>query len=192
MKEKLSKKEKIIKAALKIITKKGNMNFTIREVIVDADVNIASVNYYFGTKRKLIQEIEGKFLQTLLDLQTILQNPQLPPKQRLNQWASTLLEDLIENPGIVLIFTNKLILTDQFDETIELFVQENNRYLQSIIEEITEIEDEEQIQLKIIQFNAALFFPMLFLKNSEKIFGASIQDKEFRTKYIQTIINSIL
>lgn len=58
MKEKLSKKDKIINAALKIITERGNMNFTIREVVLDADVNIASVNYYFGTKRKLIQEIE--------------------------------------------------------------------------------------------------------------------------------------
>lgn len=192
MKEKLSKKDKIIKAALKIIAEKGNMNFTIREVVLNADVNIASVNYYFGTKKKLIQEIEKKFIQTLLDFQIILTSPQFPPKQRLFKWALTLIEELVQNPGIVLILSNKLILTDQFDENIELFVQENNRYLQTIIEEITGIEDEEQTQLKIIQFNAALFFPMLFIKNSEIIFGVSTQDEEFRNKYVQTIINSIL
>ena len=192
MKEKLSKKDKIINAALKIITEKGNMNFTIREVILDADVNIASVNYYFGTKRKLIQEIEKKFILTLLNFQTILTNPQIPPKQRLFQWAYALIEELIKNPGIVLILSNKLILTEQFDENIELFIAENNRFLNAIIKEITGIEEEEQIQLKIIRFNADLFFPMLFLKNSEKIFGFSVEDNIIRNKYVKSVIDSIL
>jgi len=192
LKDIISKKDKIINAALKIITEKGNMNFTIREVIVDADVNIASVNYYFGTKRKLIQEIEKKFIQTLLDFQTILTNPQISPKQQLFQWAYTLIEELVKNPGIVLILSNKLILTEQFDENIELFIEENNRYLRTIIKEITGIEDDEQIQLKITRFNADLFFPMLFIKNSEKIFGFSIQDDEIRNKYVKSVIDSIL
>ena len=192
MKEKLSKKDKIINAALKIITERGNMNFTIREVVLDADVNIASVNYYFGTKRKLIQEIEKKFIQTLSDFQSILTNPQLSPQQQLFEWACTLIEELIKNPGIVLILSNKLILTEQFDENIELFIKENNQYLNSIIKKITGIEDDEQIQLKITRINADLFFPMLFIKNSEKIFGFSIKDPEIRNKYVKSVIDSIL
>ena len=191
-KEKLSKKDKIVQAALKIIAKKGNMNFTIREVILDAEVNIASVNYYFGTKKKLIQEIEKKFMQTLLESQTILTNPQIPPKQRLVQWTETIIGVILKNPGIVLIFSNKLIMTEQFDETVELFFQENNQYLNNLIKKITGIEDEEQLQLKIVQFNAELFFPMLFIKNSEKIFGFSIQDDAIRSKYVKSVIDSIL
>lgn len=192
MKEKISKKDKIINAALKIITKKGNMNFTIRDVILDADVNIASVNYYFGTKKKLIQEIEKKFIQTLHEYNIILKNPKIPPKQRLFKWAYTIIEDLIKNPGIVSILSNKLILTEQFDENMELFIQENTKYLGEIIKEITGIEDEEQIQLRIIRFDADLFFPMLFSKNSEKIFSFSIYDPKILTKYIDLIIDSIL
>ena len=114
MKEKLSKKDQIINAALKIITKKGNMNFTIREVIMDAEVNIASVNYYFGTKKKLIQEIERKFLQSFIDFQIILKNTQIPPKQRLYQWSSALIEHLINNPGLKFHFTMNLILPKNF------------------------------------------------------------------------------
>ena len=192
MKEKLSKKDKIINAALKIITEKGNLNFTIREVILDADVNIASVNYYFGTKRKLIQEVEKKFIDTFNEFQNILKNHQIPPKQRLIQWANNLLENLINNPGIVLILSNKLILTEQFDESIDFFIQENNRHLSAIIKSITGIEEEEQIQLKIMRVNADLFFPMLFTKNSEQIFGFSISEVAIRNKYIISVIDSIL
>ena len=192
MEKKISKKDKIINAALKIITKKGNMDFTIRDVILDADVNIASVNYYFGTKKKLIQEIEKKFIETLFEYNIILKNPKIPPKQRLFKWAYTIIEDLINNPGIISILSNKLILTEQFDENIELFIQEHNGYLSAIIKEITGIEDEEQIYLRIIRFDADLFFPMLFSRNAEKIFGFSIYDPEIRNKYIKLVIDSIL
>ncbi|MHA1672509.1 MAG: TetR/AcrR family transcriptional regulator [Promethearchaeota archaeon] len=192
MKEKLSKKDQIINAALKIITKKGNMNFTIREVIMDAEVNIASVNYYFGTKKKLIQEIEKKFLQSFIDFQILLKNTKIPPKQRLFEWSSALIEHLINNPGIVLILSNKLILTEQFDEDFEILNQENNHWLSEIVKEITGIKEEEQIQLRVVRFNAALYFPMLFVTNSEKMFGFSIQDDGIRKKYVQSIIDSIL
>lgn len=192
MKEKLSKKDKIINAALKLITKKGNMNFTIREVIIDAEVNIASVNYYFGTKKKLIQEIEKKFLHTFQEFQIILKNTQISPKQRLIQWSYALLEYLVNNPGIVLILTNKLILTEDFDMEYEIFTQDNNRYLSEIIKEITGIEETEQIQLKVIRFNADLFFPMLFVGNSENLFGLPFQDEGTRNKYIKSVIDSIL
>ncbi|MHA1474021.1 MAG: TetR/AcrR family transcriptional regulator [Promethearchaeota archaeon] len=192
MEKKISKKDKIINAALKIITKKGNMDFTIRDVVLDADVNIASVNYYFGTKKKLIQEIEEKFIQTLFKYNLILKNPKIPPKQRLFKWAYTIIEDLINNPGIVSILSNKLILTEQFDEKIESFMHEHTNYLSVIIKEITGIEDEEQIKLRIIRFDADLFFPMLFSSNSKKIFGFSIYDPKIRTKYVESVINSIL
>lgn len=67
------------------------MIFTIREVILDADVNIASVNYYFGTKKKLIQEIEHNYMRKLLEIQVILGNTQDTPKKK----ADTLVSDNI-------------------------------------------------------------------------------------------------
>lgn len=191
MPKKPSKKDKILNTTLKIIAKKGNLNFTIREVILDAEVNIASVNYYFGTKRKLVEEIEKKIITTLIEFQEILLNSLVHPKQRLKKWANTLVDFLVESPGIILILSNKLISSDKFEGNIESFIQENNRLLALIIKEITGIEKDE-IQLKVMQINAGLFYPMLFINNSTEMFGISIQDPIVRKKYVKLTLNSIL
>jgi TetR/AcrR family transcriptional regulator, regulator of cefoperazone and chloramphenicol sensitivity len=191
MPEKVSKKDKIIQAALKIITKRKNMNFTIREVILDADVNIASVNYYFGTKKKLIQEIERSYMRKLLEIQKILGNTQVPPKERLLLWSQTIYEDVLKNPGLILILNNKLILSEEYDTEIELFIQNHNDSLRSIIREITGIKEEEQINFRVARLNADLIFPLLFMNKFEKIFGFPIQNKILRNKYIDSVIKSI-
>ena len=192
MQRKPSKKDKILNTTLKIIAKKGNLNFTIREVILDADVNIASVNYYFGTKRKLVEEIEKKIIVTLIEFQKTLFNYLIPPKQRFIQWANTLVDFLLESPGIILILSNKLISTEKFEGNIESFIQDNNKHLAAIIKEITGIEEEEEIRLKVMQINASLFYPLLFIDNSTGMFGISIQDPIIRKKYVKLTLNTIL
>ncbi|MHA1802482.1 MAG: TetR/AcrR family transcriptional regulator, partial [Candidatus Heimdallarchaeaceae archaeon] len=162
MKRKISNKEKILNAALKLIAEKGNLDFTIREVVLDAEVNIASVNYYFGTKKKLIQEIENKYIEKLLEIQKILKDTQIKPKERLVAWINTLFEYMLDNPGLISIFSSKLFITESINTTLELFLQENNNYLAQIIREITSIE-EKTLKFKLLQINASLFFPMIFV-----------------------------
>ena len=191
MKEKISKKDKIINTTLKLIAEKGNLNFTIREIVLDADVNVASVNYYFGTKRKLIQEIEDKFSKNFTEFESILEDTQIPPKERLLNWANTLIEYLVSNPGIILIMSNKLFLPKDFDSEIELIIQRTNMHLSRIIREITNIKKEEIIQFKLVRLNADLTFPVLFLKDFSNLFGFSFQDKESREKYIKSVIDTI-
>lgn len=191
MERKVSRKEKILNAALKIISEKGNLDFTIREVVLDADVNVASVNYYFGTKKKLIQEIEKKYFEKLLEIQEILKDTQSKPKQRLVKWANTLFEYMFNNPGLISILNNKLFLISTLDTTLELFLQENNNYLAQIIRKITSI-DEKNLKFKLSQINATLFFPMILARNIENLFGFSFNDPENRKEYVKSIIDSII
>lgn len=92
---------------------------------------------------------------------------------------------------MILILNSKLILSEDYDAEIELFIQNHNDSLRSIIKEITEITEEEQINFKVARLNADLFFPLLFMNKFEKIFGFSIQDKILRNKYINSVINSM-
>lgn len=190
LKRVVSKKEKILNAALKLIAEKGNLDFTIREVVIDADVNIASVNYYFGTKKKLIQEIENKYVENLLEIQKILKDTQIKPKDRLVKWTNTLFEYMLNNPGLIPIFSSKLFITESIDSTLELFLLESNLYLTQIIREITSIK-ESVLKFKLLQINASLFFPMIFVNNTEKLFGFSFKDLEIRKEYVKSIIDSI-
>ncbi len=50
-------REKILKSAWKLFAKDGFEAVSVRDVTQHADVNLASVNYHFGSKSGLVQEI---------------------------------------------------------------------------------------------------------------------------------------
>ncbi len=56
-------KVKILTAAEKLFARKGYHNTSLRDITSDAQVNIAAVNYHFGSKEKLFE----KLLKTRLD-----------------------------------------------------------------------------------------------------------------------------
>ena len=45
-------KDRILNSTLYIIGKEGFQNVTIRKIAATADVNVASINYYFGEFQK--------------------------------------------------------------------------------------------------------------------------------------------
>jgi AcrR family transcriptional regulator len=48
---------RILKIACEIFAKRGFRNTTVREICQQADVNLASINYYFNSKEKLYEEV---------------------------------------------------------------------------------------------------------------------------------------
>ena len=56
MANKLKSKEKIILATIECIERKGFHQVTVRDIAEQAEVNIAVVNYHFGTKEKLMDD----------------------------------------------------------------------------------------------------------------------------------------
>lgn len=54
---KMAKKEIIIESALKLFSTKGFEGTSVREIAADAGVNVAMINYYFGSKEKLFESV---------------------------------------------------------------------------------------------------------------------------------------
>ena len=50
-------RERLLQAAFEVFAEQGFKNTTVRDVCSLADVNVASVNYYFGSKQKLYEEV---------------------------------------------------------------------------------------------------------------------------------------
>ena len=64
----MTTKETIIESALKLFSTKGFEGTSVREIAADADVNVAMINYYFGSKESLFEsvvEYRASFLKGL-------------------------------------------------------------------------------------------------------------------------------
>jgi AcrR family transcriptional regulator len=50
-------RERLLQAAFEVFAEQGFKNTTVRDICNLADVNVASVNYYFGSKQRLYEEV---------------------------------------------------------------------------------------------------------------------------------------
>lgn len=62
----MSTKERILNAAEQLFCDFGFDNTSLRAITSEADVNLASVNYHFGSKKQLIQEVLARYLEVLM------------------------------------------------------------------------------------------------------------------------------
>lgn len=53
----MNKRETIIESAIKLFGIKGFEGTSVREIATDAGVNVAMINYYFGSKEKLFEKV---------------------------------------------------------------------------------------------------------------------------------------
>ncbi len=50
-------RERLLQAAFEVFAEQGFKKTTVRDICCRADVNVASVNYYFGSKQELYEEV---------------------------------------------------------------------------------------------------------------------------------------
>ncbi|MCC2604183.1 TetR/AcrR family transcriptional regulator [Planctobacterium marinum] len=62
----MSTKDRILNAAEHLFCDFGFDNTSLRAITSEADVNLASVNYHFGSKKQLIQEVLARYLSVLM------------------------------------------------------------------------------------------------------------------------------
>ena len=66
----MPKKEHIIKNAIELFAEKGFEGTSIRELAAKANVNVAMVNYYFGSKEKLFEtmvELKASYMKGIIE-----------------------------------------------------------------------------------------------------------------------------
>ena len=84
------KKEHIINKAIELFARNGFEGTSIRDLAAAADVNVAMVNYYFGSKEKLFESlVEMKSAATRGILGEIANNSELNGIEKINRIIET-------------------------------------------------------------------------------------------------------
>jgi len=108
------KREHIIETALKLFAEKGFEGTSIRDIAEKATVNVAMVNYYFGTKEKLFEKIvEYKSSVTRGILDEILNNKSLTPIQKIEAVIDSYIEKLFTHRMFHRLVQQELILNQR-------------------------------------------------------------------------------
>jgi AcrR family transcriptional regulator len=89
------KQLQIIEAAEKLFAAKGFNGTSVRDIAETADVNLAMISYYFGSKEKLFEAMfayRSEFFK--LQLESMVQNRELGPMEKMHQLIDQYIEKL--------------------------------------------------------------------------------------------------
>ncbi|MCR8645748.1 TetR/AcrR family transcriptional regulator [Paenibacillus sp. N1-5-1-14] len=186
----ITTRDHILNTTLDMIKTEGIEAITVRKIATIAEVNVALVNYHFGSKDKLLNEAMRNLFESFKSCFGVLDQQELPPKQRLIQFLTSYTQMLKQHPGLFrqMIATGTL----SFDTHLEfkLFLRSIGfDKIQKTLTEITGEQDISKLFLMCGQLVGAIMFPVLMAPVLSSIVGVQIANTDSE---IENIVNRLL
>ncbi len=164
--------DRLLQVAVEVFAECGFREATVREICSRANVNVASVNYYFRSKEALYTQALAFAFQEANRLypQDAALNTNLPPEQRLTLFIGNFLHKLLDDSHLGL--HSKLIAreiadpTKALDEIIETAIVPQFALLEEIIQQIFGAPTDKVV---IQRYLLSIFGQCLLFKHSRSI-----------------------
>jgi Transcriptional regulator len=190
---KISARERILDVTVEIIATEGIQNVTIRKIASLADVNVAAINYYFGSKDSMINEAIKCMTGKLIDSYNHLNNKELNAEIRLRIFVRSYADTLYEYPDIFRNYINQSMNNGGIcPQYIEFIKNEGFHKLKNVLKEATNIEDEDMLHMKLFQMVSSLEFPILLGNQLKDFSHFDYNDRNKRYDYLELILNTLL
>jgi len=134
----MDKKEQIIEAAIELFAQKGFEGTSIRDLATKAEVNVAMVNYYFGSKDKLFEAlVELKAASARVTLEGLLRDKSLTSIEKIDRIIDSYIDRLFLNRRFHRVLHQEMIMNqrESLQESITTLLLPNSLAIKAIIEE---------------------------------------------------------
>jgi AcrR family transcriptional regulator len=188
-----STRDRILSATLKIIGKEGFQNITVKKIADLAEVNIAAVNYHFGSKTNVINEAIQVLNEKRMRCFEVLEQKDLPPIERLRRFLFNYMESASEYPDVFRNFIYSAINNClNSGDNIVLLNKENFDKIKSAMNEAGLYIEDEVLMMRLVQIIGCMQLPILLGGRMEQMSGMDFDKLEVRSKYVELMLKSLL
>lgn len=190
----LTTKEKIIKVTMDIIAEEGFQCITIRKIAARAQVNIAAVNYHFGSKDAVVNEALRTVTNQLIDTYYILQDNSIDIRTRLEAFLNKYIEVLFKYPDVIKNMIDHAIHNSSFKEQAEytIFLKTQGiALLKTAISQLNPGKSEDYLYVKTLHMISALSWPILMGENMKEIVGIDLSDEVLRKMHVHLLLEQV-
>jgi TetR/AcrR family transcriptional regulator, regulator of cefoperazone and chloramphenicol sensitivity len=193
IKDAVTTSDKILHATLKIIGKEGFQSITIKKIADLADVNIAAVNYHFGSKSNVISEAIKLLNGNRVKCFEVLEQKDIPPEERLRRFLVNYMGSALEYPDIFRSFIYGAI-NNRFNSGDNIILLEKDSFekIKSTINEVGLYIDDDVLMLRLVQIIGCIQLPILLGNHMEQMSGIDFNDCAVRNKYVELMLKSLL
>lgn len=190
--EEMSAREKIIAATLSLIEKEGVHGLTTRVIASEANVNIAAINYYFGSKQKLIEE-------TLLSALNHMFSDTADFVTQMGDSADDLLKNImlyflqgsVRYPGMIKAMLHEPVNNNNYNDAVMQQLMKFLGRLKSQIEQAIQT-DKADAGERLMQIFSVALLPALLPELFKKILGEDFTGNiEKQKRYIEIFFNKL-
>lgn len=186
-------RDNILNATLEIIGEEGFQKVTIRKIAALAGVNVAAVNYHFGSKEVVINEALRYMTGKLRDSFSYLCDPLTPPDERVKNFIRSYADAALQYPDVFRNFVNHSMCNQELStDYAEFLKREGIEELKNTIREIRNGDDEIQLFMKSFQIISGIAFPVLLGSQMEKLSGINYEDINVRYEYLDVLMKTVL
>jgi AcrR family transcriptional regulator len=158
----LTPQERILEAVVVCIEKDGYENLTTRKIAELAGTNIASINYYFRSKDRLVAEALSMTLRHMLeDIYALIEQPEQPFLEMLEEVFFYLIDGGLRFPGVILAHLHDVLNEKRYDRPVVSAMREVFELLASRADRAYPGAPQERLRLALWQASSAVFFTML-------------------------------
>jgi AcrR family transcriptional regulator len=131
------KKTHIINAAVELFADKGFEGTSVRDIATRANVNLAMINYYFGSKEKLFEcMVEQKAAYTKDILEEIVNNDKLTEIEKIDRIIDSYVTRLFSNRKFHRIIHHELMINERgvLQDAIVKLLTPNSFIIRNVID----------------------------------------------------------
>ena len=132
------KQIQIIETAEKLFADKGFTGTSVRDIADEADINLAMISYYFGSKEKLLEALFNYRMEgTTLKLESMLENKELMPLEKVNMMIDFFVEKFHSQTCFHKIMMREQVASTRAatSELIQQLKKQNQQLVKQIIQE---------------------------------------------------------
>lgn len=190
----LTTKEKIIQVAMDMIAEEGFQNITIRKMAAQAGVNVAAVNYHFGSKDVLINEALRHVMNQLKNTFEYLKTGNEDEETKLFTFIKNYTDIMFEYPDIIKNMISRAIHDKPFDgheEYLAFIQREGFELIKKTIGQKRPELDDYILSLKTLNLISGLSFPLLMGEHIKPIMGMDLYNEEIRQMYTKLLLENV-
>ena len=187
-------KERILEAATRLFARQCYAATGMRELAQEADVNLAMINYYFGSKHKILETLIREYFNSYIEIAKRCFSGEASPEDKLREFVREAIGFMRKNSELVLVSLNEfpyemhelaVFKAEHIEKIQQIIFKELLPTMQSVMER--------PFRLEIIVPAVAGMMLMHFIMKPiiEKLPGIQLDD-EFYEEYIEEITNMVM
>lgn len=183
-------RQRMVAATVSILQQQGFKKATVRAIAKEADVNIASVRYYFGSKEALIGAALEYMVGNLETILAYLDDPSLTAKERMKKYLLAYFKLARQHPTLFRSITRPSgpEAKDTYFIYLSLLHSQCWEKVFRNVEEMTGYTDKRDLELKTMQLFSAVEFPILLELNQTNSFISAYTDEATLSRYIDILL----